>query len=368
MTTADDLDRMSPEFDRLMAAWFETEARVHEPGDLLDRTLSRTASTRPRPTWLLPERWLPMESTMRRVRVPRAMPYIALLALVLLLFVAALAIVGSQRRVPPPFGPAVNGFVAIATAGGDITMVDPLTGVTDTIVSGPERDRYPVFSRDGTRLAFVRSGSDGDALFAIDEDGANLVRLTHEPLPASGSTGLLVWSPEGRRLAFHSGGTLWIALTDGSGAHAIDLGVSISDEIHWRPPSGDEILVRGIRDGLAGLLLVKADGTGVRELSPFDGAENDYLWHTWSPDGSLVAFSSKDAHETHLLTVDGPDVVIHPEDGQGIGFPRFSPDGTRLALMVWGPGDVRVGVAPAGDTTPRLKLTGPVYQNGKQRE
>ena len=58
----------SPDFDRLLTAWFDADARVREPDDLLDRTSRRTARTRPRPAWRLPERWIPMELTMRRVR------------------------------------------------------------------------------------------------------------------------------------------------------------------------------------------------------------------------------------------------------------------------------------------------------------
>jgi dipeptidyl aminopeptidase/acylaminoacyl peptidase len=367
MTTRDETSPASPEFDRLIAAWLESEARVPEPLDLVERTIAQRRRTRPRPAWLLPERWFPMQFTMQRVRYPRAAPYAVMLMVLVLIALIAVVAVGSRHRVPQPFGLAANGRLVIVTSTGDIATVDPVTGASTTIVGGPEADRYPVYSRDGTRIAFVRSESDGDAVFAVDEDGGNLVRLTHEPPAAPGATSLLAWSPDGSRLAFYSAGKLWIARTDGSKAHALDLGVPIADEIHWRPPAGDEILVRGKRDGLAGLLLVKADGSGSRSLSAFDGAAYDYLWHTWSPDGRQLAFSSKEARETHILTVDGADNVIRPVGGQDIGFPRFSPDGDRLALMVWEPnGLVRVGIVRADDPTPAITLTGPTFSTGIQ--
>ena len=80
----------------------------------------------------------------------------------------ALAIVGSQRRVPAPFGPAANGVVVYATASGDIATVDPATGLTTTIVAGPEPDRAPTFSRDGTRIAFIRQVAGGDEVYVVD--------------------------------------------------------------------------------------------------------------------------------------------------------------------------------------------------------
>jgi hypothetical protein len=367
MTAREQMNPSTPEFDRLLTAWFETEARVQVPLDLIERTIAQRSKTRPRPAWLLPERWYLVDLTMQRPWIPRAARYVVAVAVLILLAAIAIAVVGSQRRVPAPFGPARNGAVVYATDAGDIATVDPTTGIVATIVGGPEMDRYPVYSRDGTRIAFIRKETAGDAIFAVDQDGTHLVRLTQEPLSASGSTGLLVWSPDGRRLAFHSDRRLWVAQADGSDAHAIDVGVPIADEIHWRPPAGDEVLVRGLRDGRAGLLLVKSDGTGVRTLSPYDGAEFDYLWHSWSPDGRRVAYSSDHARETHVLTVDGQDTVIRPRGGQSIGFPRFSPDGTRLAVMTWTSGtDVRVGVMPADDPAPAITLTGPVFTNGIQ--
>ena len=58
MTTYDPSDRLSPDFDRLMTAWFEADAQVRVPDTLLDETLTRTSSRRPLPIWRLPERWL----------------------------------------------------------------------------------------------------------------------------------------------------------------------------------------------------------------------------------------------------------------------------------------------------------------------
>ena len=113
-------------------------------------------------------------------------------------------------------------------------------------------------------------------VFAVDAIGGEPIELTAEPLPA---VGWLRWSPDGTRLAWLSGGSLWIARTDGSDAHPLDLGLIIRDEIAWRPPDGSELIVRGLPTGAAayGLFLVKADGSTPRPVTPLDGADHDYL-------------------------------------------------------------------------------------------
>ena len=137
-----------------MTAWFDAEARVHEPDDLLERTISRTARKRPRPAWLLPERWIPMELTMRRVQVPRAARYLAILVILLIAAALAYAIVGSHRRVPAPFGPAANGVVTFATSDGDIATVDPTTGADEDRRRRPGVRSLPglLARRDADRL------------------------------------------------------------------------------------------------------------------------------------------------------------------------------------------------------------------------
>lgn len=371
MTTRnDDLDFASPEFDRLMTAWFEAEARVREPDDLLERTTARTARTRPRPAWLLLERWIPMELTMRRLPLPNAARYAALLVILALIAVVAFAIAGSQRRVPAPFGPAANGVVVYKTASGDIATVDPATGSTTTIVAGPEPDLSPAFSRDGTRIAFVRQVAGGNEVFIVDVSSRALVRVTNGPLSV---TGLLVWSPDGARLAFASANELWIARTDGSGASRVDLGnVSMGPELAWRPPNGRELIIMGLRDGKSGLFLVRLDGSEPRAITPVIFGDGKFQWITASPDGRRVAYGTYPELQIHILTIDdGGDQIVSPDDGIGLNFPRWSPDGASIAvLQVPGAaaGPTRIGVIDANDLSPHLTLTGPTFQGGVQFE
>ena len=90
--------------------------------EYIDDVLATTAEVRQRSAWTFPERWLPMVDATRRPALVPGFPWrsFSTAMLLLALLLAAVAIyLGSQQRVPPPFGPARNGLIAYAE-GGDI--------------------------------------------------------------------------------------------------------------------------------------------------------------------------------------------------------------------------------------------------------
>jgi len=170
MTTGRRLERDLPEL--------LDELAVSPYPDYIDSVLTTTAHRRQRPTWTFPGRWIPMTTlTSRAASMPRTpMRAAAILALLLLaLAVGAALLVGSRARVPAPFGPAANGRVAYS-ASGDIFTVDPATGVSKAIITGPETDINPRWSRDGTAFAFERKfdGSTGAGyIYVAGADGSH---------------------------------------------------------------------------------------------------------------------------------------------------------------------------------------------------
>jgi len=118
-----------------------TELALPRVPDYVDTLLSRTERTPQRPGWTFPERWFPVSTiatTLPSWRRPAIRPMIAI-AVVVALVVAALALyVGSQKRVPPPFGLARNGAVITADSAGNIVSVDPSTNGIRTLVKGPK--------------------------------------------------------------------------------------------------------------------------------------------------------------------------------------------------------------------------------------
>jgi Tol biopolymer transport system component len=338
--------------------------------DYIDDVLSTTARRGQRPSWAFPERWLPVELVPQRAtiaRLPwRQLGVLALIAALLALMLAAY--VGSQRRLPQPYGLARNGVVTFVTPEGAIAFGDPRDGRQDIVVTESRQVRAPSFSLDGTRVAYERSDPDGVRVMVVDLERRARVEVAKVPAAAD----KLHWSPDGKRIALLSAGQAWIVQTDGSGAKALGLELDADAEIEWRPPDGKQLVVRGIQDGKAGLFLVSLDGPGPRLITPMTAGENDYLWVTWSPDGSRLAYSKAEPHEVHIIEVDrGIDTLIQGDTGVGLMFPRWSPDGTRIAVMTWlsdAPIEVQVGVVPADDPTPHVTLTGPTFSKGIQHD
>ena len=223
--------------------------------DYLTDILGRTARTRQRPAWASFERWLPMDFATKALPGAPRFPWriAAVLALLAILLAATLAYAGSHRQIPaPPFGRAVNGSTVFAA--GDIFAADPRTGVTTTVVVSPETEIRPVWSLDGTRLAFERKVV-GDAgpgfLYVSGENGQGLAKVTSEPL-----VGLAEWnfSPDGRSIVALASVDRQVAIlvlaSDGrSKPQSFVVGATLEDGPPRYRPDGSEIMFIGREPG-----------------------------------------------------------------------------------------------------------------------
>src|SRR3954451_17315138 len=140
-------------FEDLMASWLHARADGTGEEAVLDAALARTARRRPRPGWSLPERWIPTELTTRLRPTPRPYAFLAIVALLVLAVAVALLVAGSSRHVAPPFGLAANGKMAFVQAGQIYTSESAGT-MPRAVTTGPATYDRPIFSRDGTRMAF----------------------------------------------------------------------------------------------------------------------------------------------------------------------------------------------------------------------
>jgi len=222
----------------------------------------------------------------------------------------------------------------------DVYLVRPDgTGVA-RIGFGPERDIAYSWSPDGTRIAFAAAAGveDGErestaGIFTAAVDGSDVKRLTD----SAAINVFPVFSPDGTRIAFQSdrAGThdIWVMDVDGSDpVRLTDFPDGPEDEYTptWSPDSTRIAFVRGeIPSGGPGeLWVMDADGSNARVQL----AEPLADFPSWSPDGTQIAFETGDFPEVRVAVLDLGTGVVRD---LGTGFhPIWSPDGSRLAVSI----------------------------------
>src|SRR5262245_6189022 len=186
----------SEAFGRTVPIWLQQDAVENRLPEHLDDVLRRTRTERQRSAWSSLERWLPMETTFAaRLSPMRQQAWLFLvLALLVTAIVAVLLLAGSQRRVPPPFGPAANGAIYYADKG-DIYSVNADGTNPRLVTGGPGQDVGVNSTRDGARIGIARRVADDRIeLFAANADGSDLKLISQEPILDLTSAD---WSPDG---------------------------------------------------------------------------------------------------------------------------------------------------------------------------
>ncbi len=173
--------------------------------------------------------------------------------------------------------------------------------------------------------------------------------------------GVVVWSPDGEKIAFASTegkevAQIYVMNADGSGKRVVTLmeyNGRIMPHIDggWGPawsPDGKRIVFTRCMNCEASrnaeIFIIDLDTTqGVNEVrlthnSSWDSVED------WSPDGKKILFSSEtnldgsrdSKWKFYTMNVDGSDKqLLIPYEGTGASALRFSPDGKYIAFIGW---------------------------------
>ena len=201
-------------------------------------------------------------------------------------------------------------------------------------------DHYPVWSPDGTRIAFIADPEDwlpdSGRLYTMAADGTD-VRLV---APSLDTVDFYppVWSPDGQRIAFlvrdEKGPgvrrVLYTVAADGSDLKRVSEIVGVPS---WSPDSSE--LAFAVGSSEAGVYAARPDGTGLRLITP-----GQAMRVVWSPNGTEILFLMVKvgrwylkAGAVHVVDTEGRDLrtIKGPHSVNAV----WSPDGSRIAMHVF---------------------------------
>ena len=352
-------------FDRFETRLPELLTELAEPNtpDYVTDMLRLAARTRQRPAWSAPERWFPMGTLARTLQPVRFLPWRGLAIAILLLVLCAAAValyVGSQHRLPPPFGPARNGSLLTSTTNGDIVALDPATGTTRPVLS--EGGVAVTFNSTGQAFYFDKSTTGAPDMWVANADGTG----SHHVWSGPATTSWIDWSQDGRRLVIADH-----PATGGTTVHLVDAMTGDEHSVVFdqtftsvaQPFGSHTLLLVHEGDGQpAEYDLANDDGTNLHALGTV--AAQGFL--SLSGDGTRVAYSSWDVGaglqgRIHVLNLaSGVDTVVtrNNRDGNTWVSPVFSPDGTQVAVQRFTQGtssyDLRILATDGSKPTVRL--------------
>jgi serine/threonine-protein kinase len=221
------------------------------------------------------------------------------------------------------------------------------------VTDGSFTDLNPVWSPDGHYLYFSsnRGGSSNIWRIAIDED-TGVTSGVPEAVTAMGATTSVLhfsFSRDGR-LAYSAQTEIRnlrsVAFSAEQGTTGKPVSITQGSMQLWFPdPSPDgEWLTAYSMGQQRHIFMMRTDGSEQRDLTPGDYR---YMWPRWSPDGQRIAFSSRRTgdYELWIVNRDGSDLHQLTQSSGGHYSP-WSPDGSMIAYSIHAPKNDSVVISP----------------------
>lgn len=254
--------------------------------------------------------------------------------------------------------PGANGKIAFESqrdGNFEIYVMDADGSNPTRLTNNTVKDESPVWSADGTKIAFVR---DGKHFYYMNADGSG---ETHIISVAFSAGPPLAWSPDGAKIAFAAALTfpdlasrktdIYTVNLDGSNVTTLTSTPEFDFEPDWSP-DGAKIAFRRDKD----IYVINADGSRVTKLTT--GYTN--TGPNWSPDGSKIAFARDLLPDGEII----PDIWVMNADGSNPqalmpitsniddSYPAWSPDGGKIAFDSKRDGNFEIYVINADGSTP----------------
>lgn len=236
--------------------------------------------------------------------------------------------------------PAANGQV-VFVRGGTIQGND---------VTTPQPGAHPSISPNGSKIAFDSGGT----LWTMDINGANAVQV---PGPITGTHPS--WSPDGSTLAYVNGGNVFTVSSGGGATTQRTVSGAATDPAF--SPDGSSIAY--IEGGTVLNTVTGAVSTTRASGLTAGGSPS------WSPDGTQIAYSSQG--QIWLVGADGVGQQELIDPGHTDTEPAWSPDGellvfatnTGISTMTTSGASITSITTTAGDTQPEWRDAPPANQS-----
>ncbi len=221
---------------------------------------------------------------------------------------------------------------SVRTGDTELFIVDPDLGDARNLTRSPaSEERYPMWSPDGTKIAFTSNRDGAYNLFVIDADGANLKQLTHEKAPAV--CYMPSWSGDGKQIVFGlHGDKAQMAAIAADGSDFRILGEGHDPCIS---PDGKTIAYTANAGRGFCVFVMDAQGKNSRQLTKHEN-QMGAVHPIWSPDGSKILYSDQvgDKLEIFVVDADGKNVKQLTKLGRISTSAAWSPDGKWIAFRV----------------------------------
>ena len=215
----------------------------------------------------------------------------------------------------------------------DIWIMD-VDGTNAEALTGDRADDvFPVWSPDGSRIAWSRGDKGVYEIWVMNADGSGKVQITFDGVRSRAPT----WSPDGERIAFGRSGDLWVMDADGSDQQQLTSGPNLDFGPRWSPVD-DRIAFFSDRNGGSAIYTVRSDGTQIAQKTPDAlnaGAPG------WSPDGEQLSFSDNFCatctveSDLYVMDVDGSNLrQLTDTEPENEGGDSWSPDGSHIVIDV----------------------------------
>jgi tricorn protease len=233
------------------------------------------------------------------------MKKLAYFSIALLLIVATVAVADDAKLLRYP-APSPDGQTIAFSYQGDIWTVGTAGGRAERLTIHEAYDYKPVWSPDGSKIAFTSARYGHKDVFVMDADGSGVTRLTF----FSANDVAESWTADGSKIIFGSNRDYSI-----SGASRVPyiftISVSGGEPVKLSPESGNDAELS--HDGTA---LAFVDHSASVRVG-YRGASNNNIWVWHAADDSFVKVTSYEGVDNNPMWSTDDSAIYYLSEGKG---------------------------------------------------